>query len=345
MPQNKFLRGLITVVLVIGLSWVAITLWPRSQGIEGDNPFMAKNDRPNIIAHAGGNWEFPDNTLEAMYNAYSVDDTVILEMDVALTADGVVVLTHDTTFDRKTTLINAPVHETYYSDLIADEIDFGYENPIDGPNGFNVTGEHIRYTNYAGEEVTPLDVTYPEGVEARHDEKFLTTTLEEIITAFPESYMIVELKQSGEQGALLLDAVIELFDELDSEYNVYERITIASFRRDMYDRYVTLKETTHPQLLFSPQEDKITVFYALHLLRITTFFNEEISSFQVPMGQGNINLATSNFINQANKHNIAIHYWTINDEDDMRKLIEIGADGILTDRPTLLKSVMDDMLD
>lgn len=345
MPQNKILRGLITVIFVTTLTWVAITLWPKSQGFEGENPFKAQNDRPHIIAHAGGNMEFPDNTLEAMYNAYSVDKNVILEMDVALTADGVVVLSHDTTFDRKTTLIDAPVHEINYSDLIADAIDFGYENPIDRPNGTNVTGEHIRYTNYQNEHVSPLDVDYPEGAQARHDEKFLATTLEDVITAFPDNYMIVELKQHGEQGALLLDAVIALFDDLDESYNVYDRVMIASFDRQMYDRYVDLKETTHPQLLFSPQEDKITVFYVLHLLRITTFFAEKVSAFQVPMGQDNINLATENFVTQANKHNIAIHYWTINDEADMRKLIEIGADGILTDRPTLLKSVIDDMTD
>ncbi len=345
MPKSKVLRGLLTVLLVLVITWVIVTLWPRPQGYSGDNPFMAQNKRPHIIAHAGGNMEFPDNTLEAMYNAYSVDDQVILEMDVSLTKDGVVVLTHDTTFDRKTTLIEAPVHEVNYSDLMAEEINFGYENPIDGPNGFNVTGEHIRYTDYRGEEVTPLDVDYPDGVEARHDEIFLATTLEEVLTAFPETYMIVELKQTGDQGALLLDAIIELFDELDDDYNIYERVTIASFHRGIYDRFVNLRETTHPQLLFSPQEDIITNFYVLHLFRVTTFFTEEVSSFQVPMGQGFINLATANFINQANQHNIAIHYWTINDEDDMRKLVEIGADGILTDRPTLLKSIIDEMSD
>jgi glycerophosphoryl diester phosphodiesterase len=39
-------------------------------------------------------------------------------------------------------------------------------------------------------------------------------------------------------------------------------------------------------------------------------------------------------------HNIAVHYWTINDEETMRTLIEKGVDGIMTDRPTLLNSIL-----
>lgn len=335
----KILRFVLGFILLLVIGLFVVSILPKTDGYEGDNPFRA-DGLPHIIAHAGGNMEFPDNTLEAMYNAYSVDPQVILEMDVALTKDDVVVLTHDTTFDRKTSLQNAPVHEINYADLMADEIHFGYENEIDGPNGFNTSGTLIDYETYDGRTVTPLDVDYPEGVEARHDSVFLATTLEEVIKAFPDSYMVVELKQSGDLGERLLDAVLELFDELDDAYQVYERVNIASFHLDMYNRYLELKSDAYPQLLFSPQESAIRQFYVMHLLRANTFFRAPVSSFQVPMGEGNINLATERFIEAAHQHNIAIHYWTINDADDMRRLIEIGADGILTDRPTLLKEIL-----
>jgi glycerophosphoryl diester phosphodiesterase len=47
----------------------------------------------------------------------------------------------------------------------------------------------------------------------------------------------------------------------------------------------------------------------------------------------------------AKAHGLAIHYWTINDEDVMRELIEKGADGIMTDRPTLLRQILDEKED
>ena len=39
---------------------------------------------------------------------------------------------------------------------------------------------------------------------------------------------------------------------------------------------------------------------------------------------------------------MAIHYWTINDPDEMRRLIELGADGIITDYPELLQTIIDE---
>lgn len=58
--------------------------------------------QPLLIAHGGGNREFPDNTLEACYNASSVNPEVMLEMDVSITKDGVIIMSHDTTLDYRT---------------------------------------------------------------------------------------------------------------------------------------------------------------------------------------------------------------------------------------------------
>ena len=63
--------------------------------------------------------------------------------------------------------------------------------------------------------------------------------------------------------------------------------------------------------------------------------------FQLPLEEKGFDLATKSFVNAAHRHNLAVHYWTINDEDEMRHLIEIGADGIMTDYPHRLKAVYD----
>ncbi len=337
-------KKILLVLIVILFVWVVFAFAPRPVATE-DNPFRREEDGPpHIIAHAGGNMEFPDNTLEAYYNTYSIDPDAIFETDVALTEDGVVVLTHDLTFDRKTNITEAPVEETRYEDLMEDEVGFGYENPIDD-EGFNTTGEFHEYETYDGRHVTPLDVDYPDGVEPRHEEIFRATTLKELITHFPENYLIVELKQGGEQGLELLDAIIELMEDLDDEYDTFERINLASFHRDMTDAFTELRDTEYPDLMFSPQHDSIEKFYALHLPRLTFFYRDEVTSFQVPMEEGGFDLATDAFVNAAQRHNIAVHYWTINDEDDMRELVELGADGILTDRPTLLNEVIEDYYD
>jgi glycerophosphoryl diester phosphodiesterase len=328
--------------LTIFIIWGLLALAPKPDVIE-NNPFIMGNELPLIIAHGGGNLEFPDNTLEAYYHAYSVNPNVMLETDISLTKDGVLILSHDTTLDRKTTLQNAPIIEINYQDLVDNEIDFGYENPVEPrSNGFNVTGELVRYTNYLGTHVTPLDITYPDGITPRHEEKFLVTTLEELIIAFPNSKINVEIKQTNETGLKALEALIELMDRLDEDYQTYDRIVLATFHESIYEAMVDYQETTHETLLYSPQNKVVQRYYILQRLKLSLFFNESIAVLQVPVTYGNFDLATPSFIRTAQRHNIAVHYWTINDEETMRKLIELGVDGIMTDRVTLLNELLND---
>lgn len=331
------------ILYIVLLLYAVLAVWPRSPKVASNSLIIAQNERPLLIAHGGGNKEFPDNTLEAFYHAYSIDPFVMMETDVSLTKDGVIILSHDTTLDRKTTLQNAPIIDINYADLISQQIDFNYHNEVSPKsNGFNVSGELIPYRDYLGNTKTPLDVVYPEGVVARHDTLFLATTLRELIIAFPNNPINVEIKQSGETGLLALTKVIELLDELDSEYNTYSRIVLASFHKEVFHQFKVYQRTTHPQLLYSPEASSVTTLFILHLLRLDVFYSDRVSVFQLPMSQLGLNLATKSLVNTLHKHNIAVHYWTIDDPDDMRHLISIGADGIMTNIPSLLRQVLDE---
>lgn len=91
--------------------------------------------------------------------------------------------------------------------------------------------------------------------------------------------------------------------------------------------------------MYSPATDGATKFFVLQLLRLDIFFNDGICVFQLPTEQNGLNLATKGLVDIAHKHNLAVHYWTINDTEEMEHLIEIGADGIMTDCPHRLKEV------
>ena len=108
------------ILLVYGI----LAVFPRTDNFPGENPMRRDGTLPILIAHGGGNREFPDNTLEAFYNAYSVDPNVMMETDVSITKDGVVILSHDTTLDRKTNVTGA-IADWNYSDLMAQKVDFG----------------------------------------------------------------------------------------------------------------------------------------------------------------------------------------------------------------------------
>ncbi len=324
-------------VALILLVYGTLALWPMGDNFEGQNPMRKEGALPILIAHGGGNREFPDNTLEAFYNAYSVDNRVMMETDVSITKDGVVILSHDTTLDRKTN-VSGKIIDWNYADLMAQKVDFGYTNPTDDNDA--LSGKRVKFTTDDGKSVTPKDVSYPEGVTARDDKAFLATTLEQLITSFPENRINVEIKQSGEIGKKALSAVLELLQKHDA----FDRVVLASFHEEIYDEFCRLQksEVAPATFMYSPATKPTVKFFILRWTGLDNLFLDKMCVFQVPMEQYGIKVATKGFVRAAHRHNFAVHYWTINEKEDMRHLIEIGADGIMSDYPHRLQEVYDE---
>ena len=329
-------KGLKITVLVLGSIvgiYAILALFPRPDNYKSENNMRKDGEMPILIAHGGGNKEFPDNTLEAFYNAYSVDPDVMMETDVSITKDGVVILSHDTTLDRKTNVTGA-IADWNYADLIAQRVDFGYTNPTE--SGV-LSGEREHFKNADGVELYPTDVPYPDGVTPRDEEVFLATTLEELILAFPDNRINVEIKQSGENGFRALKEIIRLLEE----HNAFDRVVLASFHDEIYNEYRRMQKAGEvpEEFMYSPAYDAATRFYILQLLKLDLFFGDGMCVFQLPMEKKGFDLATESLVNTAHRHNLAVHYWTINDIDEMEYLISIGADGIMTDYPHRLAEV------
>jgi glycerophosphoryl diester phosphodiesterase len=61
---------------------------------------------------------------------------------------------------------------------------------------------------------------------------------------------------------------------------------------------------------------------------------------QVPTHQGRIPLVTPRFVAAAHARDLPVHVWTINDAAEMQRLLDMGVDGIMTDRTDVLKKVL-----
>ncbi|MCC2032052.1 glycerophosphodiester phosphodiesterase family protein [Microbacterium allomyrinae] len=57
-----------------------------------------------------------------------------------------------------------------------------------------------------------------------------------------------------------------------------------------------------------------------------------IDALQVPERRGRVRIVTPRLIAAAHRHDVEVHVWTVNDPDDMRRLVRLGVDGIVTDR-------------
>jgi glycerophosphoryl diester phosphodiesterase len=66
----------------------------------------------------------------------------------------------------------------------------------------------------------------------------------------------------------------------------------------------------------------------------------DVQALQVPVRHGIVPVATPGFIRRAHRLGLVVHVWTVNEPAEMRRLLDLGVDGIVTDRADLLKQVL-----
>lgn len=121
---------------------------------------------------------------------------------------------------------------------------------------------------------------------------------------------IVEIKNSGEKG--------------------YEACRILSETLEQYPKY---KEQIVVGTFHDEIEEELKAKYGdFACLQIPTSYDLGIE----------LELDKKTIIKRAHRRNVAVQYWTINEAEDMRELIELGCDCIMTDNPKLLKSVLEE---
>nr|WP_308113879.1 glycerophosphodiester phosphodiesterase [Arthrobacter sp. ISL-30] len=69
------------------------------------------------------------------------------------------------------------------------------------------------------------------------------------------------------------------------------------------------------------------------------FLLRDVDAFQVPARYGVVPVVTPAFVRRAHRLGILVHVWTVNDPAEMHRLLDLGVDGIVTDRADLLKEV------
>src|SRR5690606_34555663 len=154
-------------------------------------------------------------------------------------------------------------------------------------------------------------------------------TLEEVFRAFPGKHMTIEIKKSNA-------SMIEPFCQMIREYNMQEKIVVASF----YDDKIKAFREACPEVATSSAKNETTVFVLLSKVFLTVFSSPQFYSLQVPEASSGITVMTQAFVRAAHERNLAVEPWTINDEETMRKFIEWGVDGIMTDRPDIMIEIL-----
>ena len=184
------------------------------------------------------------------------------------------------------------------------------------------------------EELKKLDAGYDwstdDGATFPFRGKGLTvTTLEEVFTAFPDKHMTIEIKKTNAP-------MTQPFCELIRKHKMEDKVLAASFYDDKLKEF--RKEC--PEVATSSAKNETTAFVLLTKPFLGSFYSPKFFSLQVPEESGGITVMTPAFVKAAHERNLAVEPWTINDAETMKKLIDWGVDGIITDRPDILMEVL-----
>ena len=75
-------------------------------------------------------------------------------------------------------------------------------------------------------------------------------------------------------------------------------------------------------------------------MRLDGLYAPDFELFQVPERIGPLALVDERFITVARQRNLPVQMWTVNEEEEMERFVDLGVDGIVTDHPVRLLNIL-----
>lgn len=248
------------------------------------HPYFSKTRHPRVLAHRGlitaagedsGVWE---NSAAAFAAAHAAGVDYI-ETDCQVTADGDVVLFHDTTLTR-------------------------------------LIGDSRRVQDVRTRELRTL-----------FSDHGGLLTVSEALASFPDVRFNIDVKTAAAVeplGPILVDHTHRVL--LTSFSDANRRAALASVLR----AGAALRPATSGG---SRTIASLRGASALHLSPARLL--REIDALQIPERYGALKVLTPALLRAAHRHGVEVHVWTVNDPEHMRRIVGLGADGIVSDRADL----------
>ena len=150
--------------------------------------------------------------------------------------------------------------------------------------------------------------------------------LEDVLGAWPEIRVNIDPKHDA--------SVVPLVDTL-RRTAAFDRVCIAAFSDR---RLARVRRLTGNQVCTGMGPRDIARLRVGTWSRLTGPFSA--GCVQVPIRYGRVLVVDSRFVACAHRRGLPVHVWTVNDPVQMETLLELGVDGIMTDRPAVLKEVL-----
>lgn len=273
MPKNhKVQRTSITILILLSqLAFVACS--------KEESKVETKTKKIIVTGHRGASGHAPENTLSAMRIAIEMG-AEFSELDVQETADGEIILLHDSSL-KKTSGVDKNIWEVNYADLKGLDVGSWFSE------------------DYKNEPVP---------------------TLQEVIDLVKGKMKLnIELKANKHEKMLAERTLKVVMDN-----NFLDQVVFTSFKFDEIRKIRELNKEAKVGYIFGKLPEDVDVF------------SEDVDVLSV-----NIKTVDAALMKKAKDAGKEVAVWTVNKPEDMKRMIEIGVDRIITNYPDVLRKVLD----
>ncbi|HEY6737670.1 MAG TPA: glycerophosphodiester phosphodiesterase [Actinopolymorphaceae bacterium] len=224
---------------------------------------------------------------------------------------------------------NAGIENTVAA--FANAIDLGYRY-IETDVHATADGKVVVFHDHTLDRVTdasgPIAArTLDELRKVRVGGKEPIPTLEEILATFPDIRFNIDVKVA---------AVIRPMAEVVEAMKAHDRICVSAFS----GRRLRRARRLLPRVA-SGLEPSGVALRRMPLPRfLTTLLVADTPCIQVPPRWGAFQIVTPTFVDRAHAAGKQVHVWTIDDAAEIHRLLDLGVDGIMTDRPDILRDTL-----
>ncbi|MFS0705883.1 glycerophosphodiester phosphodiesterase family protein [Cellulomonas sp. 179-A 9B4 NHS] len=155
--------------------------------------------------------------------------------------------------------------------------------------------------------------------------------LDELLGTWPDLHVNVDVKDARAVGPVA---------EAVERTRAHDRVCVTSFSHAR--RRATLARLSRP-VATSAGTREVARFLAAHRLRAAGAAARalrEVDCLQVPVAQGRLRVVDAGTVAAAHAAGRAVHVWTVDEPAEMHRLLDLGVDGLVTDRADLLRDVL-----
>ncbi len=271
------------------------------------------------MTHQGGENEHPSGTMFAMRESLGLGADM-LELDVQPTKDGHLMVLHDQSVAR-TTGVDRSVYDMTLAEV--RKLDAAH-NFVPGRG--TVLG--LTKDSYPLRGVRTGDVSPPLGYGP---DDFGIPTLEEMLVAFPDVPMNIEIKGRSDDDT---DSFLKNADRLVALLRrvPHPPLVVVSFNQDAVDRF----HAALPAISVAPGITGTAAFVLGNVRPVG-------DALQVPPSLSGVTIMTPDFVRRAHAQELAVHVWFSGQEESprvYRSMLDMGADGLMPAKPRALEAVL-----